>query len=400
MVAAYFGQLPVLKTLLAAGVDVNITDLDGTAALHGAAQEGHGGVVDALLDKGAENDALDNNGVTPLMLAALKGRLLVVKTLLAVRADVNNSDPDGYTALHGAAREGQNEVVRALLRAEADNDAVSNKIGTPLMIAANCGQLPVLKTLLAARANVNIAIRGGTALHEAAIAGHNGVVIALLRGGADKGAIFGHGYTPLLLAATKAHWPVVETLLEAGADPTVRGGVEDKSALDYAAQIGQVRTMKAILSHGADVNDKNEVNAVDVGGYSALHRAAHEDQAGAIDALIKAGANIEMGNRHGHTALAEATLSTKCEAMLALLQHGADMKATGLGPTALHLVCANSVGNTEAAVSLLLRWGADETALDGDGKTPADLVNPKNNAFGSAEILWLDSAIQRHAAVS
>lgn len=46
--AAYHGRLPVVKTLLAKHAGVNIADAEGSATLHGAAQEGHEKTVDVL----------------------------------------------------------------------------------------------------------------------------------------------------------------------------------------------------------------------------------------------------------------------------------------------------------------------------------------------------------------
>ncbi|CAM9245966.1 unnamed protein product [Ectocarpus sp. 12 AP-2014] len=62
--------------------------------------------------------------------------------------------------------------------------------------------------------------------------------------------------------------------------------------------------------------------------------------------------------------------------MIALLQKGANANTPddhGFGP--LHLVCKYPKASSVAVADLLLLiWGADETATDNDGNTPADLV--------------------------
>ena len=68
-------------------------------------------------------------------------------------------------------------------------------------------------------------------------------------------------------------------------------------------------------------------------------------------------------------------------AMHALLRHGATVTARdNLANTALHLACNEQVEELEVAVDLLLRWGADETALNDDGKTPAEMLDSGGEA--------------------
>jgi len=202
-----------------------------------------------------------------------------------------------------------------------------------------------------------------TELIQAASQGHLPLVETLLANHADVNIIAREGLTALLSAALEEHWPVVETLLAAGADPTARLSPlwDPVSALDMASQKGQVRIMEAILHLGVDVNEEDEYGA------PALFKAAYHDQAGAIDVLIGAGATQRDG------AFSIACEWSKSKAMLALLQHGAETK------TALHTVCRRSCVNADVAVSLLLRWGADETVLE-SGRTPADLLKFRPNS--------------------
>ena len=64
--AANKGHLPVVKTLLAAGANVNITNASEHTALHAAADMGFDGIVGALLEAGAKTDARDEDGDTPV----------------------------------------------------------------------------------------------------------------------------------------------------------------------------------------------------------------------------------------------------------------------------------------------------------------------------------------------
>ena len=136
---------------------------------------------------------------------------------------------------------------------------------------------------------------------------------------------------------------------------------------------GHIPVIKAILGHGADVNARDHMDN------SALHMAAIENQTDAIDALIDAGAKIELKGFFGGTPLAWAAVYGSVESMIALVERGAQVMMTDDDEeTPLHHACfqANPV-----AVDLLLRWGADETALNKGGLTPADMLE-KVRRFG------------------
>ncbi|CAM9778793.1 unnamed protein product, partial [Ectocarpus fasciculatus] len=77
----------------------------------------------------------------------------------------------------------------------------------------------------------------------------------------------------------------------------------------------------------------------------------------------------------GFTPLHVATYLEKPVLLLALLQKGAYANAQdNVGQRPLHVVCKYPKASSVALADLLLRWGADETATDNDGNTPADLV--------------------------
>lgn len=85
------------------------------------------------------------------------------------------------------------------------------------------------------------------------------------------------------------------------------------SALDWASLVGSVpTTIQAILRRGAEVNSCAYAQRV-----SALHSAARNDHAGAINFLIEAGADMEMEAAGGMTPLCLAAQSGACLQSLA-----------------------------------------------------------------------------------
>ena len=104
----------ILKLLIGSGADLEATDLEGRTALIRAAQTGRDKTLLLLLAAGASLEARDDEGLTPLMWAARNGHHPTAEKLLAAGADASASDPSGLTPLLWAARNGHGSVVKLL----------------------------------------------------------------------------------------------------------------------------------------------------------------------------------------------------------------------------------------------------------------------------------------------
>lgn len=358
----------------------------------------------------------------PLEHAAASGDLGRVLRLLRAGADARSAGwtgNDGRTLL-GAAVEGRNEaVLTALLEAgaQADVNAVSETTRmSPLHLAARSGHPAIARRLMASGADVELLdISKRSALHYAVERGHREIVQDLLTIGRSRPNVEdGNLMTPLLLAAAQGHGHIVPMLLLEGAclDKRNRYG---NCALHVAVSNGNVTAMKALLKAGVDVQPlygtrgiisrlvltaarhqvailttvlelgTTDVNRSTPAGYTALHEGAAYGGVGVVNALVEAGANIEAemsDQTDGLVPLLFAADKGNCEAMVALLGHGADVNKRdndGNGP--LHRVCKfasnNNNNNNNRAVEtlgLLLRWGADETATNNSGRTPVQSI--------------------------
>ena len=194
------------------------------------------------------------------------------------RPDVSvRSSSKRRSALHRAAIHGHESVARVLMMAGADVGSLDSDRRGPLHLAVRAGHEQLVCSLLLGGANPSTKDKkGNTPLHIAAWHGHAGIACALLLKGADKNVLDCQGRSPLHLTAEHGHGGVADALLAAGADATLRYGENELSVLDSAASYGHVKVLRALIQHGVDVNDTDST------GYTALHMAADNNQAGAV----------------------------------------------------------------------------------------------------------------------
>ena len=155
------GNLIGVQTELDKGVDVNAKREDGSTPLHGAAEGGHGEIVELLITAGADLHAttvpmLGGGGWIPLHSAARQGHRGIVELLIEMGTDVNTRDSVGKSTLHDATLEGHKEIVELLINKGADLNAESGYYGTPLHVAGSIGHKEIAELLIANGADLNV----------------------------------------------------------------------------------------------------------------------------------------------------------------------------------------------------------------------------------------------------
>ena len=342
--AATNGNASMIERLLRAGADVNAALPQGETVLMSAARAGSVPAVKVLLASGATVDARETwRGQTALMWAAAENHADVVRALIAGGADPNARSSGGvFTPFLFAVRGGQIAAARALLDAGVDVNSTLADGTSALTVAAMNAHYELGTLLLDRGANPKADRQGWTALHQVAWTrrpnyGYNlpgpvatgtidalEFVRALVGHGADVNArqtkeprdgnrnmLNRIGATPFLLAAKAVDLPLMKTLLELGADPTIPN-VDGTTSLMVAAGVGiwapgespgseeeAIAAVQLLLERNA-----GRVTDVDAHGNSALHGAVL--RAGSIPLvklLVANGARLDVVNDKGWTPL-------------------------------------------------------------------------------------------------
>lgn len=295
--AASGGHLPLIQWLDSLDASLIQTHLhDGTTLMHIAAAKGFDHIAQWIHAKDPKQIAAKNKaGKTPLYYAALYQRIPVLKLfikeilqdpsflfqqlgepisdtlqfLLSQGLPANTAAPFKQTLLHLAAQKAQEENVLTLLKFHADINSIDSSGKTPLFLAVIQGHRSMVNLLVKNGASVSIKTHEQeNVLHAAAFYGHTLVLRDLLQHTEALDLVHAKdadGKTPL----HKACWAAIRA----------------DSQVDL------------LLNHGAAVNAVNNYL------FTPLHWASKHGHTRSVISLIKAGANCNLVNSNGHTAL-------------------------------------------------------------------------------------------------
>ena len=427
-----------LRALVKQRANINSQQNDGTTALQWAAHWNDTETVELLLSAGANPKIANRYGVSPLSEAAAAGNGPIIEALLKAGADPNVPiTPDGETVLMTASRSGDVKTVKALLAHGANVNAIENYRGqTALMWAAGEHHADVVKILLdagadwkirslardtsmpklSAASSVTPMARGGlTALHFAAREGDIDCARTMLDAGVDVNQVDVDGTSVLVVSILNKHYKFAGFLLDRHADPNLMDA-RGRSALyaaidmrneDYSAMptrpenddLPSLDLIKALVAHGADVNQKllrnlpgrSGMDSGDVAlgpGATPLMRAARAGDVPVMRVLLDHGADLSLKTSDGNTALLFAagvgyrdkntrgTEAGALEAVKLALSTGADLNQTNArGETVLHGAAHRGA---DTIVEYLIDRGSPLNAKTTRGLTPLDYALGKH----------------------
>ena len=103
MRAAKEGRLDIVDELLVLGVDISVTNVDGSNALWLACYNGSHEIIERLLAAGIDIDLQNGNGASALMYVSSNSKPDLVKLLLEKGANAKLKNFDDFSALDLAA---------------------------------------------------------------------------------------------------------------------------------------------------------------------------------------------------------------------------------------------------------------------------------------------------------
>lgn len=328
--AARDGDAAKLEKLLTDGAKVDALDDDSEPALVWACMQGHKDAVRVLLQHGASIEKVDEEGTPPLIAAISKNHEALARSLLDQGAKLDSKEDDfGMSALHMSVSKGLHELALLFIKRGHDIDATSDNGETPLHVACKKNDTVALDFLLA---------------HGATL---------------DFDADPGSGCTPLCLAVELDRVDLATSLLDRGAQVNAR--------VTYFAKIQGGAMYKLVAAHGADAK-----MVLPCGG-SVLHMAACDGEVGVVNWCVREGADINLKDDEGMTALmlaagVEEPEDGHQEVVQVLLKHkvDADIQDSN-GDTALHHAARDQ---NEQAFEAIARAGGNMELENGKGRVP------------------------------
>ena len=388
-VACEKGDLPIVKKLLEAGADPNVTDILGCTPLHYACKNSHLECVrefmvqipDVICDL---MNFASNDGTTPLSVRAFNSQ----------------------TILHVACTKGDLSTVKKILEAGADPNSLDGSTFTPLMLAVqyvdDVEAADIVDILCEFNCNINIQTsplsRSLTALHLACKLGKEKCVEMLVAKGANLLVRTMYGSTPLHLACKGGYYTFISSLIT---EETLEAYDHNNlwTPLHYACWYHHIECARRIvvgfsklLLHIYTEYDLTFHSLRDQDGRTILHYACLRNDVQFAENLLNLGADPNVRDDDGATPLMSALqfhgndTSMDLLSLLLSLDWKPDIKDNN-GRTVLHY----SAKCDDIRIPLMLiSAGCDVTAVDNYGQTFSDQTSKGSLQLINKQLLRID----------
>lgn len=387
MYAAEKGHHEIVGMLINMGESAMITDKNGKTALMYAAVGGNLSAVETLLLKGVDVNARDKND-TPVLSYAVKGNNVeLARRLLRMGANIFVSDKDGYTPMMFALLKGNEEMYSVVSPETSEFQRQAKGDGKTVGIMSVLGgNVNLMQQMLKdARSVLNTPDNEGrTFMMLLAGAGRPEVVREALYLGGNVRLQDNEGRSALMYAAKDSVGVNLIAMLKASREVVNMADNEGRTALMYALgyEDNQPVKMHMLLTNGADAKmaDKN--------GKSVLMYAVDNPytavSAKAIVEVLERAKQVDAVDNKGRTALmlAVANPNVSADGVQALLNAGANVNLKDSSGKSVLMYAAE--GGDMSKFQLLLAVGAKADAKTDDGKSVKDFINPNALCFKRA----------------
>ena len=294
--------------------------------------------------RGGDPFQANAQGETALHLAAALGSQALTSQLLQCGFDPNARDARGCTPLHAALRLQGKEaiaVASSLIRHGADPAAATAIGETCLGLGLARAEPELLRWLQWRTWQLPRRALRAADLPAAAIAGDTEAVGKLIEAGLPLESVDAQGATALIRACGLGHLGIVQQLLGAGANTEFAAAATGATALSAAVSARRDEIVGVLIGRGIDVDHRLP------GGGTALMIAAALGFPEITERLLKAGANPNLADEKGTTALHAA------------VQFAFQYADTGRARNVLQSLC---------------RYGVDANPRNAKGQTPLQLL--------------------------
>lgn len=304
MNAIYKQKHNIINMLLqASDININLKNIMGNTALHIAIFYGYTDLAYILINKGADLNIENVYQETPLLIAVTKNNYIIVEDLIKSKViDIDHKNINNETSLMIAVKKGYTYIVNILLKAGANTYLLDPKGLSALEIAIINDQITVVKLIINSYQNNENKIKG------------------IIKG---------------LVQATKHNKKdIINILLNLAKELNIRGYYKEE-ILRAAIRNGDISLIKMLIDYGVNYNIKYKYRH----NVTPLMIAILESNQEVIKFILNL-PNIEVDaqDNEGHTALILAILNNKEEIARLLVKYGANVNLKNiLGQTALYL---------------------------------------------------------------
>lgn len=178
-------------------------------------------------------------------------------------------------------------------------------------------------------------------------------------------------------------------------------------ALLHYAEIGHLGKVKKLLARGADADSVQHIDTgIEQVKDTPLYASAGAGHIAVAQALIAAGAEVDIEADDGWRPLHHATLNGQSAMVAFLAASGADINRREEleGQTPLHIACARA---DEKTVAALVKAGARRDVRDNLGRMPEDVIGAiggaasdtqdKKRRTGAIRQIFANAAAAEHA---